>query len=162
MLKLNAPFDWFLWFQWVMATTLGWFLGSILLPGVGLVPAGIGIGFFQWMVLIQHIKNAWRWALASVLGWFLGWLIGLVAVPDEWTFFSAMLLGLTTGTAQWLILRREFHWTGWWIAVSAVGWMSGLALLPGIMLTGIIAGVVTGTALELLMRYPKNVVQSLD
>jgi len=157
MSKLSTPFDWAFWFQWVMGTTLGWFLGGILLPGVGLVPSGIAIGFFQWMVLIQHIKRPWRWALVSAAGWMFGWLIGLGALPLEMGLITGLLLGLSTGLAQWFILRREYHWTGWWIAVSAVAWMSGLGLFPGIMLSGIIAGVITGTALEILFRTPKPV-----
>jgi hypothetical protein len=139
-----------------MATTLGWFLGGIFLPGIGLMPSGIAIGFFQWMVLIQHIQNAWRWAVVSIVGWFFGSLISLIAIPEEWYLLSAIALGLFTGFGQWLILRREYHWTGWWIAVSAVAWSSGLAIFPGIMLTGIIAGIITGIALDLLFRYPKE------
>jgi hypothetical protein len=38
-----------------------------------------------------------------------------------------------------------------------VGWTTGMALLPGLFLTGIEIGVLTGTALILLIRYPKNV-----
>lgn len=138
-----------------MATTLGWFLGGILLPGIGLVPSGVAIGIFQWLVLKQYISKAWRWITVSAIGWSMGWMISLVAISLGLDFLAGMVIGVATGAAQWLVLRRELHWTGWWVAVSAVGWSAGLSLLPGIMLSGIIAGVITGIALELLIRYPK-------
>jgi hypothetical protein len=38
---------------------------------------------------------------------------------------NGIVLGLTTGAAQWLILRRELNWAGWWIALSVMGWVTG-------------------------------------
>ena len=72
-------------------------------------------------------------------------------------FLAGVLIGMTTGTAQWLILRREVYWAGWWYAISVVGWTTGMARLPGVILTGVMVGVVTGIAVELLLRYPKPV-----
>jgi xanthine/uracil permease len=54
-----------------------------------------------------------------------------------------------------VILRREAHWSVWWIVISNVGWTTGMALLPGLILTGVMVGAVTGIALELLLPYPK-------
>ena len=150
----STGFDWARWFQWVMGTTLGWLLGSFILPGIGFLACGIAIACFQWLVLIRHISFPWRWALASSAGWFAGWLAGLAFAPGDSNFLAAALLGLTTGFAQWLILRREVQWSGWWIVVSVIAWTTGLVFLPGIFLSGMMAGVVTGTALELLLLYP--------
>ena len=66
-----------------------------------------------------------------------------------------LIIGLTVGIAQWVILRRELHWAGWWIIFSIIGWTTGLTLLPGVMLTGTMAGVLTGIALEILLRHPR-------
>ena len=152
-------FDWAFWFLWILATALGWFLGGVLLSGIGLVPSGVAIAFFQWLVLKPRITKAWRWIVVSLIGWFIGWGISLIAYSLGFDFVNGMLIGVATGTAQWLILRREIQWSGWWIAVSAVAWAAGISLLPGIMMSGTIAGVITGIALELLLRNPKSLVE---
>ncbi|MBN1146784.1 MAG: hypothetical protein JXA78_05985 [Anaerolineales bacterium] len=153
----TLSFDWALWFQWIMATTVGWILGRFVFPNLALVVIGIGIGVLQWFVLQHRIQKAWRWIPATVLGWLVGTAVILFLVQDGMEFFAGVVVGLTTGTAQWFILRREVHWSAWWIAISIVGWTTGMALLPGVILTGVMAGVVTGVALELLMRYPKPI-----
>ena len=66
-----------------------------------------------------------------------------------------MVIGVTTGIGQWLVLRRAVYWSAWWVVINVVGWTTGLTLLPGVILTGVMAGVVSGFALELLLRYPK-------
>ncbi|MCJ7536902.1 MAG: hypothetical protein MUO57_15340 [Anaerolineales bacterium] len=152
-------FDWAFWFLWILATALGWFLGGVLLSGIGLVPSGVGIAFLQWLVLQQRIHKAWRWIIVSVIGWSLGWGISLFAYSMGLDFLNGMLIGVATGAAQWLILRQEIQWSGWWIAVSAVAWAAGISLLPGVMLSGTIAGAITGIALELLLRNPKSLVK---
>ena len=69
----------------------------------------------------------------------------------------------TTGAAQWLLLRREVHWAGWWILVSLLAWSAALSLapdfgsnaLPPLVLSGVTVAVVTGVALALLLNFPK-------
>jgi hypothetical protein len=70
-----------------------------------------------------------------------------------------MMIGFTTGAAQWFILRGEIRWSGWWIAVSAVAWAVGISVLPGVMLPGTMAGLIIGIGLELLLRDPLNLVE---
>jgi hypothetical protein len=78
------------------------------------------------------------WLLATALGWAVGWAVGAplsesVARPIGET--GAMLaaetlggavawgtLGLLTGVAQWLVLRRHMSNAGWWVPASAIGW----------------------------------------
>jgi len=150
-------FDWALWFQWVMATTLGWILGRFLLPNLAFVIIGIALGVLQWLVLQHRIRNAVRWILATALGWTIGATILRFALPEGMDFLAGVLVGVTTGIAQWFVLRNELHWAGWWIVISIVGWITGIALLPGVMLTGVMAGIITGIAMELLLRYPKPI-----
>lgn len=136
---------------------MGWFLGGLLLPGIGPLAAGFGIGLLQWVVLQHRIRKTWRWVVASALGWAAGWLFVLAAVPDAFDFLDGFVAGLAVGIAQWWILRNEVEWSGWWIVISVVGWSTGITLAPGILLTGILAGAVTGIAMELLLRFPKPV-----
>ena len=148
-------FDWVLFFLWLMATTLCWVLGRFLLPNLAFVTIGLALGILQWLVLQRRINNAWQWIIATTIGWVLGSTIILSLAPEVMDFLAGVIMGVTTGTAQWLILRREVNWAGWWIVINVVGWTTGMGLLPGVMLTGVMAGVVTGIALMLLLAYPK-------
>ena len=156
MIKRILSFDWALWFFWIMATTWGWLLGGFILPGLTLLTSGFMIAVFQWLVFQGRISRPWNWIIATVIGWTAGYFIALFILPQELETLTGMIIGLTTGIAQWLILRRELHWAGWWIVFSAMGWTTGLTLLPGVMLTGTIAGALTGLALEILLRNPKR------
>ena len=138
-----------------MAVTWGWLLGGLIVPGPTLVLSGFMVGVFQWLVLQGRIARPWRWIVATSAGWIAGYFITLFMLPQELVFLEGMVMGLTTGIAQWTILRRELHWAGWWIVFSIIGWTTGLTLLPGILLTGTMTGVMTGFPLEILLRYPK-------
>lgn len=155
MIKTILSFDWALWFFWIMAVTWGWLLGGFLLPGLTLVISGFMVGVFQWLVLQGRIAQPWRWIVATSIGWIAGYFLTLFLLPQGLEVFEGLILGLTTGTAQFLILRQEFHWAGWWIIFSIIGWTTGLTLLPGILLTGTMAGALTGLCLEILLRNPK-------
>ena len=159
-IQKNYTFDWALLFLWILATALGWFLGGVLLSGIGLIPSGTAIAFLQWLVLKQYISKPWRWIVASIIGWSLGWVISLILYSLGLDLMSGLAVGGITGIAQWLILRNEVRWSGWWIAVSAVAWAVGLTLLPGVMLSGTMAGLITGIGLELLLRNPLSFVEN--
>jgi hypothetical protein len=155
--------DWALVFYWMMATTTGWLLGWVLFPAIALVTAGVGAGVMQWPVLYQRIPGAWRWILVTAAGWLAGVGIMLAAVPPGFGVVSGAVLGAATGTAQWLLLRRQVYWAGWWIPVSALAWGTGLSLappseaivLPRIVLSGVMPAFMTGIILALLIQYPK-------
>jgi hypothetical protein len=148
-------FDWALWFFWIVATTLGWFLGKLILPGLTLITSGFFVGIFQALVLQDRIQHPWRWIVATTAGWTAGYLIMFFGIPGQFEIINGVVIGLTTGIAQWVVLRREVQWAGWWIIFSIMGWTTGLTLFPGVMLTGTMAGLLTGFALEILLRHPK-------
>jgi hypothetical protein len=148
-------FDWALWFFWIMATTLGWLLGGFIFSGQTFIISGFLVGIFQWLVLQDRISRPWRWVVFTFSGWTVGYLITFFAIPQEYEMINGVVIGLTTGIALWMILRRELYWAGWWIVFSVIGWTTGLTLLPGVMLTGTMAGVLTASALEILLRHPK-------
>lgn len=156
-------FDWAQLFYWMMATTVGWLVGGLLLPGIALVAAGPAIGLLQALVLVKRIRKPWRWTLVTAAGWLAGWLLILVLVPPGLdSALGGIVLGFTTGIAQWLLLRRAVYWAGWWIAVSALGWMTGLTLIPGALLSAVTPAVMTGITLEILLRFPKPVEEAGD
>lgn len=150
-------FDWAFWFQWIMATTLGWVLGRFLLPNLAFVVIGIALGVLQWFVLREYIRKSWQWIIATIVGWTAGSTLVLLLVADGAEFLAGVILGCTVGTAQWLVLRREVQWNGWWLIINVVAWTTGMALLPGLLSTGAMIGAITGIALGLLLQYPKPI-----
>lgn len=155
MISKMLSFDWVLWFFWIIATTWGWLLGNLLLSGLALLTAGLFVGLFQWLILQSRVPHAWRWIVLTSAGWLVGYLLTFLLFPPELKPLEGITMGLTTGLAQWTVLRRDLHWAGWWIPFSMMGWSTGLTLLPGIFLTGTLAGALTGLCLEILLRYPK-------
>lgn len=151
----SLSLDWALWFLWIMATTLGWVLGRFLLPNLAFVTIGIGLAILQWLVLQHRIRRAWRWIVATTFGWLLGSTLVQAFLPEGMDFLAGVIVGVTIGAAQWLILRSELYWAAWWIVMNIIAWTTGMALLPGIMLTGVMVGAITGLALILLIRFPK-------
>lgn len=159
----SIAFDWSLLFYWMMATTSGWLFGWLLLPAIALVTAGVGTGLVQCLVLYRRLPRVWRWILATAAGWTAGLAIVIPLVPQGTGLLSGLVIGMATGTAQWLLLRNQVRWGGWWIAASAVAWATGLSLapaldspvLPRIVLSGVMPSLITGTTLELLLRTPR-------
>jgi len=145
-----------LWFLWIMATSVGWVLGRLLLPNLALVTTGLAIGILQWFILQRRFKQAWQWILATTIGWAAAAAINFIAVPEGMDFLAGLLIGVSLGTAQWLFLRRELQWAGWWIAINIIAWTTGLAFLPGVISTGAMVGLITATALALLLNVPKQ------
>lgn len=160
MTKANkTSFDWYLLVQWLMATTLGWVIAQLLLPSIGPVIAGFLIGIMQWFLIRDRIKNSWRWILATGIGWAIGIGFVLFVIPEELGFLYGILVGATTGIAQWLILHGEVLLSGWWIVISIIGWFTGLSMLPGLLTSGTLPGLMTGVAIELLFRNPKPAIE---
>ena len=154
-------FDWALVFYWMTATTSGWLFGWLLWPPIALVTAGVLAGAVQCAVLVRRIPKAWRWMLVTASGWLAGTAMVLIAAGSG--AFAGLAIGAFTGTAQWVLLRREVQWAGWWIAISAVAWSVGLSLapspeavlLPRVVLSGVMPSLITGITLELLLRHPR-------
>jgi len=157
MPKRRQPaFDAVLWFLWIMATSAGWLLGSLLFANLALVPAGVGVAAMQAVVLHHRIPRAWRWFLATSAAWLVASILLLVAIPAGLQgLLAGLIAGPVLGLAQWLLLRGEVLWAGWWSVLSTIAWITGLTLLPGILSTGALAGAITGVALSLLLHYPK-------
>jgi hypothetical protein len=151
----TPPFDWTFLFQWMVATSLGWLAAGFLGPGIALAASGLVCGFLQYLILQRRVRRPSHWVSAGAAGWALGALLLLAAVPLGMNFLNGLVLGGLSGAAQWLVLRREVYLAGWWPLICIVAWTTGMALLPGIFLTGIMAGLIQGVALELLLRNPK-------
>ena len=45
---------------------------------------------------------------------------------------------------------------GWWIVINIIAWTTGLTLMPGFLLTGAMAGALTGLAMDLFCAIPRG------
>jgi hypothetical protein len=145
--------DWALWFSWIMASTVGWAAAHLLFSGIPTIIAGAAIAALQSLVLRGHIKNPWRWGVFSTLGWSAASILATVLLPTNNSALLGPLSGLCLGIPQWLILKKEVQWAGWWIIMSLIGWTSGLTLLPGLLTSGALPGAWTGLTLIILLKY---------
>jgi hypothetical protein len=145
--------DWALWFYWIMATTLGWLVGALLFNGIPLVISGVAIAAFQWSVLYKRIHKSWRWLVFSSLAWIAAYILYILLFPGQMGILAGPFLGAVLGVAQWLILRNELEFAGWWIPISIIAWTTGLTLMAGLLSTGALPGALTGLALVILFRY---------
>lgn len=148
--------DWTLWFYWIMATTLGWLVGTLFQSAIPDIVSGVAIAVFQWSVLYKRIGKAWRWAIFSSLGWIAGYILYVVLFPADMRVLLGPLLGGVVGVVQWLLLRKELDWAGWWIVISIIAWTTGLTLMPGFLTSGALPGALTGLALVILFRYSSS------
>lgn len=148
----SKSLDWALWFYWIMATTLGWLVGSLFFSGLPVVAAGVTIPALQWAVLYKRIPKAWRWFALSGPGWIAGYILFVILVPASLGNLVGPALGGLAGTLQWLILRDEVAWAGWWIVISIMAWTTGLLLIPGLLSSGALPGALTGLALVILFK----------
>jgi len=147
--------DWALWFYWIIATTSGWLIGSTLFRGIPIVISGVLIAAMQWAVLYKRIDKSWQWFILSSFTWIISLILLVLFFPGAENLYGPFL-GFALGLTQWLILRRELEWTGWWIVISALGWTTGLTLMPGLFTTGALPGALTGLALVIFFRYSED------
>ena len=155
----SSSFNWLLVVLWTLATAAGWYLGLLLIDISPLGESGIGliVGIAQWFVLRGRIKNAYWWILATAAGWIVGRLIALLLFPPEYGILAGSAIGAAIGSFQWLILRGYVHRTYWWIIISILGWLWAMTGVLGMNLIGVVAGAITGFALDFLFRQPRSV-----
>jgi hypothetical protein len=154
----RSQIDWGFFFQWLLATTVGWAIGWGL---VGDISIGVVIGIGQWLVLRRFMFEPGWWVWASSIGWGVGWAVIVVVeiIPADAGIAGSgvigLIFGLLLGTAQWLVLRQHVYGAGWWVLASTVGWAIAFTGLLGQTVIGVVAGIVTGLAMDLLLRFPR-------
>lgn len=129
---------------------------------------GLLIGVVQYGLLRRYLPRMGWWVLATIGGWLLGVL--LIALPGllNWTGESFnldlafILMGLSIGVGQWLLLKGHLPRAAWWIVANVVGW-GLLALITignslgqfGLLALGLLPACATAAALALLMNQVK-------
>ena len=152
----SETLDWALWFYWIIATTVGWLFGSLFSSVIPVAVSGVAIATLQGLVLYKRIQKAWRWTVFSSLGWIAGYIFSVLFLPDELGGLIGLFMGGLLGVLQWLLLKQEFEWAGWWIPISIVAWTTGMSLMPGALTSGALPGALTGLALVILFRFAKR------
>ncbi len=131
------------------------------IPVVGLLT-----GLLQCWLLRRYLPRMGWWVFATAAGWLLGILLILIPGWLHWTdtFLNNLdmiflVMGLSIGMAQWLLLRRRLARAGWWIAANVVGWgllgliTQGNALGQyGLFTLGLLPACATAAMLALLMN----------
>jgi hypothetical protein len=115
--------------------------GYIQARGAGVAGLIFGslVGVAQWLVLRRTIRAGW-WALGTGVGWGLSGVlsgfnaggsvstIGPDAGPLPPLLYLPVVLPLVVfllGSAQWLVLRREFVGAEWWLLANVGGLIAG-------------------------------------
>jgi len=126
---------------------------------------GLLTGLLQYGLLRRYLPHMGWWVLATTGGWLLGALLIVISGwLNFWTFeafdldVAFIVLGLSIGVGQWLLLRRRLPRAGWWIGANVVGW-GLLALITGdsmgqfgFFTWSILPACVTAATLALLMK----------
>lgn len=117
--------------------TLPTYLVTITHVGAVIV---ICLGLAQWWVLRRWVVWADKWGLALIAGAVVSYLLmaamnilailldpitGLLKVLAD----SGVWIGVITGAFQWGMLRKHVKGVLWWIVVSIVIWIAGLAFM---------------------------------
>lgn len=129
--------------------------------------AALLTGLLQYALLRRYLPRMGGWVLATLVGWILGYI--LVAIPDRVGWTDALLknidlvflvMGLSIGLAQWLLLRGRLPQAAWWIAANILGWgLLGLVTSDnsvgqlGLVVIGLFPACTTAAALAWLMRW---------
>ena len=90
------------------------------------------------VTFIGSITGAFMGAVFFPLGWIIGALskvsVDIVWLLDEKlvaTLSVGMMTGLMIGLSQYLMLRKQIRYAGWWILAAIIGWVAGFVIIRG-------------------------------
>ncbi len=145
-----------LFLQWVAANAFGLAIGEALFGVLdatvgekgdtgdaiahlgGLPLAAVVFGVCQWLVLRKYVRHSAWSVVAAAVGLTVGYLVGFVLADGGVDFvLGAALMGIGSGVAQWIVLRRQYQRAGWWVAASGAGFTIGAVVAVGIAIAGL-------------------------
>jgi peptidoglycan/LPS O-acetylase OafA/YrhL len=118
----------------------------------------------QFGLLRRFLPRMGWWVPATAGGWLLGMSLVAAFIRLLWMVRAEMgltliVMGLSIGFTQWLVLRHRLPRAGWWIPASLLGW--GLVALVsrgnnidqyGLLVLGFLPGCATAAVLALLTK----------
>lgn len=158
----------------------GTYLSQTVMQMAGGAVIGLGTGIYQRLLLKKVFNVSSSWIYALIIGFAITELIVCVILwrlnLNRWElrfieskplpealFFACS--GLLTGFLQWIILRRYFSRSIYWIPASAIGWgicvlityFAGMVLKLGLssftfILGALLYGLITGGTLMWILK----------
>lgn len=142
-----------LFILWVVANSVGWILGVIVvilltslqevihIGNAVYVGAGMGftIGLAQWLIAQKWFGATSRWMWASTIGITTPFLFAdLVRIDLSWSVLTvlATIGGLLAGWMQRSSLRPRSSKADRWMTISAVAWMCPALLIEFLAVPG--------------------------
>jgi len=122
-----------------LTTDQGFILRTLISAGSGAI-LGAAVGGAQLLVLRSEVSGMNQWMAANLIGGVVG---GIITLPLADTvggamgfnmavFAGSIVLGLSLGIAQVIILRGYLSGGGWWVLAHAAGIPLGWALGRGL------------------------------
>jgi len=118
---------------------------------------GIFPGIFQGMALDLLKRGAVSrlWWLMSIIG---GCAIASSLGADKsGSIAFGVVVGVSAGLLQYLILMTKFNKAEWWILASIAGWaISGITTFSvwGLLITSVLSGIVSGYTMIWICQHP--------
>jgi hypothetical protein len=126
---------------------------------------GLLTGVLQYGLLRRYLPRMGWWVAATMGGWLLGACLTQIPGWLGWTNplfnldLTFLVMGLSIGLGQWLLLRRRLPRSGWWVGANVAGW-GLLALMTegniigqfGLLAVGLLPTCATALMLALLME----------
>jgi len=175
---------WIFWLRWILAFILAVMVGGFTLWStfsitgilaafafgdlaagyIGMFVAGsfggAAFGLMNWFLLHGRASGARQWTLINAFGWALGMLTMAIVGNSLHDFPEGLAFGLSVGSLQWLVLRRQFQHAMLWIVANAVVWAIGteitFALPYGIFLAGSMVSLILGLIMLWFVRHPAH------
>jgi hypothetical protein len=146
---------WPIWFQFTVATGLGWVISNMIISLIPLeyrypftrhgIIVGITMGSFQWGSLRKHIDQTTLWIFLNLVVWTLAYKMGSWAVgvvfeisPNSYDVeivttaarFVAMgiIVGIGSGFLQQALVKGVFADQTTWIPTSLISWCSSFTV----------------------------------
>ncbi len=120
--------------------------GDAIAHLVGLPLAATVFGLGQWLVLRRYAQGSAWGIVGAAIGLTLGYLGGFLLADGGADFVLGFaLMGIGSGLAQWLVLRRRYTLSGWWVAASGAGFTIGAVIAVGIAIAGLADRLGNGT-----------------
>jgi len=143
MQSSNAKIGRGLWLQWVLASILGYGVGTTIGNALAnLIPA---------MTCSQSFSDS-----------FIDRLTNFPCIqPSLGLVVIVIILGLAGGFMQWLVLRHRIAGAGWWVPASGLGFPIALVVADGVgrrldiatpILMGVLFGVLSGILPWIVLR----------
>ena len=191
-------------FAWALASTAGWVLGwlivynitfaigrsssgagdplfdlAFLFPIFGPIVSGLLMSLSQLFFLRGKVRRVLLWPVLCTIGWLI------VTLFISRNIFIAGIGGALIGTLQWLLLRKQFNRSWWWIVINVI--ISGILILSSgiaievlsttlflgaanfisvsdwvlLALMGGVYGTISGLTMTAILRRPMGVPQDL-